>query len=127
MSTLSIPSDIKQNFIITIYLLFTHNYIAFAYFGGLLISFFLSLIKPSRFSVLMLVGFLILLFSFEYDKHLIVPFREQTLKSLIAQTPHYRLQKLINLTISEILPMFFYTLGWGLIYLAIIIEGFKKK
>lgn len=123
----SIAPDIRQNIIITAYLLFSHNYIAFVYLGGLLISIFLSIIRPSRFSVLMLLGFLILLFSFEYDKHLIVPFREQTIKSLITTTPHYRLQRIINLIISEVLPMVFYMLGWGFIYLGIIIEGLKKS
>lgn len=127
MLTPPIPPDIKQNIIITAYLLFSHNYIVLAYFAGLLITSFLSILKPSRFSVLLLVGFLILIFSFEYDKHLIVPFRNQTIKSLITKTPHYRLQRIINLTISEILPIILYTLGWGFIYLAIIIEGLKKS
>ena len=127
MLTPSIAPDIKQNIIITAYLLFTHNYIAFAYLGGLLISIILSIIRPSRFSVLMLLGFITLLFSFEYDKHLIVPFREQTLKSLITETPHYKLQKIIDLTISEILPIVFYITGWGFIYLAIIGQGLKKE
>jgi len=126
MLTPSIAPDIKQNIIVTAYLLFTHNYIAFAYLSGLLISILLSILRPSRFSVLMLLGFITLLFSFEYDKHLIVPFREQTIKSLITATPHYRLQRIINLTISEVMPIIFYTLGWGFIYLGIIIEGLKK-
>jgi hypothetical protein len=127
MLTPSIAPDIQQNLAITAYLLFSHNYIAFVYLGGLAISILLSILRPSRFSVLILLGFLILLFSFEYDKHLIVPFRNQTLKSLITEIPHYKLQKVINLIISEILPIFFYTLGWGFIYLAIIIEGLKKS
>ncbi len=40
--------DLQQNIIVTLYLLFTHNYIAIAYFAGLLISIGLSLYRPSR-------------------------------------------------------------------------------
>lgn len=120
-----IPPDLQQNLINTIYLLFAHNYIVFAYFSGLLLSIVLSLFKPTRFTVFMLLGFAILLFSFEYDKHIIVPFRDQTLKSFITETPHYRLQQLIDLTISEILPIFFYILGWFFVYLGIIYGALK--
>lgn len=122
-----ISPDLKQNAIITLYLFFTHNYIVFAYAGGLLLSIIISLIRPSRFSILMLLGFAVLVFSYEYDKHIIVPFREQTIQSFITQTPHYRLQKIISLTISEILPMLFYLIGWGFVYVGILTVGLKRK
>lgn len=122
-----LTADIKQNTIIALYLLFSHNYIVFAYFFGLIISIILAIIHPSRFIILTLLGFAILVFSFEYDKHLIVPFREQTLKSLISATPHYRLQKFINLVISEVIPMVLYLLGWIAIYGGIIIAALKKE
>ncbi|MBI2641126.1 hypothetical protein HYW87_00840 [Candidatus Roizmanbacteria bacterium] len=120
-------ADIEQNAIITIYLLFSHNYVVFSYLAGVVITAFLSIVKPTRFSVIMLLGFLVLLFSFEYDKHMIVPFREQTLKSLITQTPHFRLQKLIDIVIAEILPILFYAIGWILIFLGVIYASIKLK
>ena len=87
-----ITPDLKQNILVTLYLLFSHNYIALAYFAGLLLSIGLSLYRPSRFTSVCLLGFGILLFSYEYDKHLIEAFREQTLRSLITIQPHYRFQ-----------------------------------
>jgi len=119
--------DLRQNIVVTLYLLFIHNYIAFAYLTGLIIGIFLSFYRPSRFATMILLSFAILLFSFEYDKHLIAAFREQTLNSLITITPHFRLQRLLNLLISEIFPILFYLLGWGMLFSAIILEGLKKE
>lgn len=123
----TIPQDLTKNIITTIYLLISHNYLPIAYSFGLLTSLILSVYRPTRFSVLLLFGFALLLFGFEYDKHIIVPFREQTLKSLITETPHYKLQKLVNIIISDLLPILFFTFGWLAIYIAIIYKGIKKK
>lgn len=120
-----VRSDLGQNFSTTIYLLFSHNYIALAYFTGLIIGIFLAIYKPSRFATFVLLGFAILLFSFEYDKHVIEAFREQTIKSLITTQQHFKLQRLIDITISELLPIFFYIAGWAFLFIAIVVEGIK--
>ena len=117
--------DLQQNTINTVYLLFSHNYIAIAYFIGIIIAIFLAVKHPSRYSVFLLIGFIILLFSFEYDKHIIVPFREQTMNSLITATPHYKLGKLIDIVIADIIPMATYICGWGLVFASIIYAGLK--
>ncbi len=117
--------DLQQNIFVTIYLLFTHNYIAFAYLAGLLIGIALSIWRPSRFSTFILLGFAILLFSFEYDKHIISGLRNQTLQSLITVKQHYKVQRIVTLVITEILPVFLYCLGWGMIYLSIIFAALK--
>lgn len=119
--------DLKQNFAVTLYLLFSHNYIAFVYLIGVMLSAFLSLTKPSRFTTLMLLGFLVLLFSFEYDKHIIEGFRQQTLNSLITVTPHFRLQRIINIMITEIFPILFYVTGWILIFIGIVYGAIKLE
>lgn len=118
-----ITPELGQNIFVTVYLLFSHNYIAMAYFTGLILGIILSVKWPSRFSTFTLLGFGILLFSYEYDKHIIEGFRQQTLRSLITLQPHLRLQRLINVTISEILPIVFYAAGWAFLYLAIIYAG----
>lgn len=119
--------DLRQNFAVTLYLVFSHNYIALVYLIGVILSAFLSLTKPSRFTTLMLLGFIVLLFSFEYDKHIIEGFREQTLNSLITITPHFRLQRIINVMIVEILPVLFYVTGWALIFVGIIYAALKLE
>ena len=122
---ISMSADLQQNIFVTVYLLFTHNYIAFAYLAGLLIGIGLSIWRPSRFSTFILLGFAILLFSFEYDKHIISGLRDQTLQSLITVKQHYKVQRNVTLTITEILPVFFYVLGWALVFSAIIYAALK--
>ncbi len=125
----AVTPDLQQNIVNTVYLLFAHNYIAFAYFSGVLIGIYLALSRPSRYSTLILLGFAVLLFSFEYDKHLIDPLRNQTITSLITATPHYKVSRIIDLFISEVLPILFYVTGWVLLFMAIISRGLigKKK
>lgn len=123
----TVTPDLQQNILVTIYLLFSHNYIAFAYFIGLIISIVLSIYRPSRFTTFAFLGFAILLFSFEYDKHIIEGFRQQTLNSLITATPHYKVQKLADLVITHLLPILFYITGWLFIYLAIFYGARKME
>lgn len=125
MNAAAITLDLQQNILVTIYLLFSHNYIAFAYFAGLVISIILAIYRPSRFTTFAFLGFAILLFSFEYDKHIIEGFRQQTLNSLITVTPHFKVQKLIDLVITHLLPVIFYVAGWFFIYLAIFYAARK--
>jgi len=120
-----VQNDLSQNIVTTVYLLFSHNYIAFAYFIGLVIGITLAIYRPSRFAIFILLGFAILLFSFEYDKHIIEGFREQTIKSFITDKPHFRLQRIIDVVISEILPIIFYITGWAFIFLSLIYAGLK--
>jgi len=122
-----VTPDIQQSIVHTIYALFIHNYIVFAYFSGFLLSVFVSIKKPSRFSVFLLLGFAVLTFSFEYDKHIIDGFRQQTLQSLTTAQPHLQFQHSISVLITDILPVVFYLLGWGLIFVAFVTEGLKKS
>lgn len=125
MNAANISPDLQRSMINTIYLTFTHNYIAIAYFTGIIISLGIAIYRPSRFTILFFLGFALLLFGYEYDKHIINAFREQTLNSLATEVTHRRLQKLINLIISDVLPIFFYVTGWLFIYIAIIYGGLK--
>lgn len=120
-----IAPDLSQNITTTLYLLFAHNYIAFAYFTGMLMGIALAVWRPSRFSLFVLLGFAMLLFSFEYDKHIIEPLRNQTITSLVTVTPHYKVSKVIDILISEILPVLFYTVGWGMVFTSIVYAGMK--
>ena len=129
---MDITPDLRQNIVVTLYLLFTHNHIAFAYLAGIIVGIGLLIWKPSRFATFIFLGFSILLFSFEYDKHIIAGLREQTLNSLITTTPHFRLQRMVNLFLSDLLPIFFYLAGWGMvlgsiIYAAIRLSKTNKK
>lgn len=115
-----VSPDLRQNIIVTLYLLFTHNQLAIAYFLGLILSIGLSIWRPSRFATFLLIGFSLLLFQYEYDKHIITGLREQTMQSLITQQPHFRTQRLINLALSDLVPIGLFVAGWGCIYAAVL-------
>lgn len=127
----SVSSDLSQNIVTTAYLFFSHNYIALVYLAGVGLGIGLSLWRPSRFATLVFIGFAILLFSFEYDKHLIAPLRDQTIRSFISEKPHFRVQRIIDVTISEVAPVGFYILGWVCLFTAVIFaarhESHKRK
>lgn len=118
--------ELADNLIHTLYLTFSHNYLLFGYLFGLFVSVVVAVRKPSRFALLLVLGFAILAFGFEYDKHIAEGLREQTLASLIVGEGHQRARGLVDLVIGELLPMFFYISGWGFIYLAICLGGWRK-
>src|SRR3990170_8644065 len=122
---INIAPDLRQNLIVLGYLFFSHNYIALAYFCGMILGIILSVYRPSRFATFILLGFGLLLFAYEYDKHIIAGLREQTLKSLITVTPHYRLSRIVNLFLSDLLPVLFYITGWGMLFGAIVYAAAK--
>lgn len=120
--------DLIENLLNGLYLLFTHNGLLIAYFSGLVVSGIISFYRPSRLSFLFTLSFLVLTFSFEYDKHIINPLREQTLATLVPNPlTHRKFSKLINLILSELLPVFFFILGWVLLLLSIFLSVWTKS
>jgi hypothetical protein len=113
-----VNAELRQNIMVTLYLLFAHNYIAFAYLAGVILAIALAFYKPSRFTTLITVGFAILLFSFEYDKHIVDGLREQTTNSLITMDPHYTLKHYIDLITTELLPVLLYVTGWACLFIS---------
>lgn len=102
------------NLINTSYSFYTHNW-QLVYFGGFAFLCFLRLMfKPSRFYVFMLLGFLILLFEFEYTKHLIPHVRENVTE-LILVDPARRSFNFANTFFSKLFPIFMQAFGWFLI------------
>ena len=119
------PQDsLSSNLINTIYLTFDHNKVVLGYFLALLLSAFLVFKKPSRFHLLLLFGFTILTFNYEYDKHIIAPLREQTLQA-VAPDPNLniRTQRYVNIFLSVLVPIGLFIFGWALLFWAMMIGG----
>jgi hypothetical protein len=123
---LTVTPDLSSNIIHTIYLTFAHNDVLFAYLVGLVIAVVMALKRPSRFATLLILGFAVLAFSFEYDKHIIVGLRDQTIGSLITEKPHFKVQKFTDELISEIMPIVFYIGGWAIIFTALIVKNKRE-
>lgn len=117
-----IPADLAQSLAHTIYTTFSHNQVVLGYLGGFFLSAGLAIWRPNRFSILLLLGFGVLGFGYEYDKHLVGPLTRQTLQVIIENpAQHLRAQRYLNTFLGEVLPVLFYFCGWGLIYLGIIL------
>src|SRR3990172_6050158 len=97
--------DLKQNIFYTVFFIFLHNFSAIFYFTGIVISAILLLIKPTRWKALLLFGFIILLFAFEYKKHIVEPLKQQTLNSLITVRQHYKTERVVNIVLVKALPL----------------------
>lgn len=103
--------DTQQNIIVAFFLLVSHNFLAITFLGGAVISTGLALYKPSRGAVLMIIGFTLLLFAFEYQKHIVEGLLEQTKGSLITERQSYRLEWILDKTFGKVLPPFLYFIG----------------
>ena len=116
----SITPDLSVNINNTLYLIVVHNYQAAFFLIGFLVAIFLSIKKPSRSYTFMLLGFICLLFQFEYTKHIVDGLKEQTTNSLITSTPHYTAKRWLNALIEDIIPMLLFISGYFLLALSYI-------
>jgi|SRR3989344_4322936 len=117
---------LKQSLFNTAFLTFAHNQYAIAFFAGALIALGLLIYKPSRFATFLLVGFLTLLIGFEYDKHILEGLQNQTLDSLSLENDDAGFRSILVGTFQKLLPLGFFAVGWGSIFLAIILGGIIK-
>jgi hypothetical protein len=112
---MNIAPDTLQNIFYTLYFTLTHNFIAIIYTLGIIVATLIGLRRPSRAALILLWGFVILLFAFEYNKHILEPLKEQTINSLITERQSYRLERLITVVLEKAIPLFLPIIGWILV------------
>jgi len=111
-------------FYTTLYSFYDHNG-PLIFFGGMsFLCFLLSLKHPGRFYLLLFIGFLILTFNFEYDKHLFSKIKTDMLDLAFPLGERFRKYSLLRNFLEFLLPIFMSFSGWGIIALAFI---FKNK
>lgn len=120
MELINLPPDLKQNIFYMIYFIVRHNFLAILFAGAALFSLVLAIIRPSRGAIFMFLGFLLLLFSYEYIKHIKDPLREQTINSLVTIQPHNKVTRIVNFTLNKGLPLFLPGLGIMLVAFAFL-------
>ncbi len=111
------------NLINTCYSFYSHNWELFYFSIFAFLCFVKLILKPSRYYAVMLLGFLLLLFEFEYSKHLIGHVRENVTE-LILVDPRRISFGLTNTFFSKLLPVFMQVGGWFLIFVSMF---FLKK
>jgi len=122
---MSFDSDLQQNIFYTVYFTVSHNLPVFIYGAGIAASAVLAVIKPKRTYVLFLLGFIILLFAFEYQKHILDGLKEQTINALITVQEHNTVRRVINIVLIKLLPLGMPLAGWTLILTGVFLH--KKK
>jgi len=121
-------STLIQKGIVTFYSFYDHNALVF-YLGLIFLMIVVRMfMKPSKYYVLLAVGFLILIFSFEYQKHFIPHFFSHLLNPIVDSKTHARTYKYSSLFLSRIFPMLLDFLGWFLVVVALLFsEKFLDK
>jgi len=124
---MQLTPDLKQNIFFMVYFIVRHNLSAIIYGAGILFSIILAIIKPSRKAMFMLLGFIILLFAFEYNKHIAEPLHKQTIESLITLKRYYKLEWIIQVVLTKVLPLLLPAIGWSFVGISTILFIFKKR
>ncbi|MCX6730476.1 MAG: hypothetical protein NTZ55_01385, partial [Candidatus Roizmanbacteria bacterium] len=102
---MSLSPDLKQNIFYTVYFTVTHNLPVFIYGIGIVAFALLAIIKPKRSYIFFLLGFIVLLFAFEYQKHILDGLKEQTINALITVQEHNTVRRLINIVLVKAAPI----------------------
>lgn len=114
--------DTQQNLFYTIYFLISHNAEALFYALCIFTTTLYALYKPTRGKIILMWGFIILLFAFEYNKHILEPLRQQFINSLITERQSFRIEYTINYILVRVLPKGLPVLGWSLVILGIFFD-----
>lgn len=116
--------NMSSAFISVIYSFYSHN-APLVFFGGMtVLSLFFTLLRPTRANVLLFAAFLLLTFSFEYDKHLIAQVKSHWLDLLFPPEQRFDRYNFLNAFFAKILPMVLDIVGWGI--LAVVIFVLKR-
>jgi hypothetical protein len=118
--------DTQQNIIVALYLIILHNFEAILYSLGIIGATIWALYKPTRGNILILWGFIFLIFAFEYDKHILEPLKEQTLNSLITERRSIRIEYIVTKTFTRAVPFALPVLGWTLIISGIFFDKITR-
>ena len=121
-----IAPDTQQNIFYTLYFIILHNFEAILYSIGIVISLLLALYRPTRGKILAMWGFIILLFAFEYDKHIAESLTQQTLNSLITERQSLRIEYYITKILTKAVPFALPVLGWLLVVVGIFFDKILK-
>ena len=114
-----ITPDLKQNILYTVYFTVIHNIPVFVYGTGILVAVIFAIIKPARSYIFFLLGFILLLFAYEYQKHILDGLKEQTINALITIQEHNKVRRIVNIVLIKLLPFFLPLIGWVFVLLGV--------
>jgi len=104
--------DTAQNLLVMAKLMIEHNFLAMVFLGGLMASAGYALWKPSRGIILIMIGFGLLLFAFQYEKHIADALIEQTTGSLVTARQSGRIEWVVQKILGKAATPLLYLTGF---------------
>lgn len=120
-----IAPDTQQNIVYTAFFLLSHNFEAILYSVGIAVMTIWMIYKPSRSKFLIFLGFVLLLFAFQYKKHIVEGLVEQTRTSLITERQSWRIERYMTLVLEKLVPFALPVFGWLLIIGGVLMKYLK--
>lgn len=117
----------QQGLFQLVYWTWLHNYEVIALAFGALLAILLMMKNPKRIYLLFFLGFSLLIFQFEWTKHIAQSLEQQTLQTVIVSDTQTKAKKLIDFTLNRLVPFATYLSGWGLIFMGMILGGRNTK
>ena len=113
---------ILSNLLNTLFSLYTHNGPVLFYSLGICAAIAHLLRRPSRRAVFALLGFGLLLFSFEYQKHFVAHFHTHLVLQITDPTVQPREYSLATRVTQQVLPIAMDIVGWGMLFIALFLK-----
>ncbi len=113
-------NTLKAGLLSTIYATWLHNNLAIGLVLAIGISALLLIFKPKRKLVFFLLGFILLLLQFEYQKHFGKALEEQTINSVILQGESLRAKSVMEDFFQKLIPFALWAGGWGMVFLGML-------
>lgn len=119
--------DTQQNVTVMVQLIFEHNFLAIVFVLGILTATGYALYKPSRGAILLMIGCTLLLFAFEYNKHIVDGLLEQTKGSLITERESLRIDWFLNKFLGKAATPLLYLAGIAINAFGVFLLYKEKK
>ncbi|MBQ6154384.1 hypothetical protein IJI99_00700 [bacterium] len=110
----------KQGIFQLIYFTYLHNELVIGLCLALAATIICLIKKPTRQLVFFLLGFLMLIFHFEYQKYIVQGLADQTIATLFLEEGHYRGRWLTQVAIYHLVPLLLWLTGWGCVILGLL-------
>lgn len=110
-----------SNLISTFFSFYAHNGPVIFYGLGIVFAFLFLIARPKRRYVAALLGFLLLLFSFEYQKHFTAHFNSHLVMQLTDPKLQAEEYGLLSRFFNQLLPIGLDIGGWFLLFLALFL------
>ncbi|HUS60280.1 MAG TPA: hypothetical protein VMX76_02780 [Nevskiaceae bacterium] len=113
-------TTLKVGLLSTIYSTWLHNSLAIGLVLAVAVSALMLIFRPKRRLVFFLLGFILLLLQFEYQKHFGKTLEQQTITSVIIQGESLRARSVMEDVFQKLIPFALWLGGWGMVVLGIL-------